>query len=234
MPNRKYRSHNRSTLLQMNHTGPNFNLMNSFDTNQTGGSPFVRLIDDEQRQIKKLDLNIRRRDSGISSASKEISSAFAPFGVNQVPLPNQSNAFFASGGKWIDPTWGQLEDIYQGRRDNHKSVDEGLQRKILQNYKPGKPAIDRTNQMLKRLQMQTPEININRDQLRRIAHQSKNKVSYPYKERYCGIYEDKKRNGELERKNSWEDFVNPVKVGLNNHLQQAYNSEASENLIRSQ
>ena len=62
MPNRKYRSHNRSTLLQMNHTGPNFNLMNSFDTNQTGGSPFVRLIDDEQRQIKKLDLNIRRPD----------------------------------------------------------------------------------------------------------------------------------------------------------------------------
>ena len=49
MPNRKYRSQNRSTMLQMNHTGPNFNLMNSFDTNQSGGSPFVRLIDDEQR-----------------------------------------------------------------------------------------------------------------------------------------------------------------------------------------
>ena len=82
--------------------------------------------------------------------------------------------------------------------------------------------------------MQTPDINVNVDKLRRIATHSKNKVSYPYKERYCGIYEDKKRNGELERENSWEKFVNPVKVGLNNHLQQAYNSEASENLIRSQ
>ena len=29
-----------------------------------------------------------------------------------VPLPNQSNAFFASGGNWIDPTNGELEELY--------------------------------------------------------------------------------------------------------------------------
>ena len=42
--------------------------------------------------------------------------------------------------------------------------------------------------------MQTPgNTNVNQGHVDRINTMSKDKVSYAYKERYCGIYEEKKR-----------------------------------------
>lgn len=78
--------------------------------------------------------------------------------------------------------------------------------------------IDRPNQILKRLKMQTPGTNVNARKLRRIQQEAKNKVSYPYKDRFCGIYEEKKRTGTLKKDDSWAKFVNPDKMGLNNYM----------------
>ena len=65
----------------------------------------------------------------------------------------------------IDPTTGELEVMFsQGRQKFDNSIHE----KISENYPQGKPAIDRTNTMLKRLQMQTPCLDINQNKIRRI------------------------------------------------------------------
>ena len=62
------RQKNRGKLMRHTTGGSNFNPINSFDHSPgSPKSPFVRLIDDEQRLVKKLDLNIRRRDSTLSS-----------------------------------------------------------------------------------------------------------------------------------------------------------------------
>ena len=63
--------------------------------------------------------------------------------------------------------------------------------------------IDRPKQILKRLRMQTPADNVNRPKLHSIKREAQNKVSYPYKDRFCGIYEEKKRTGQLKREDSW-------------------------------
>ena len=61
--------------------------------------------------------------------------------TNMVPVPNQSNAFFASGFKMVDSNTGELENIYSNVAD--RVYDADTQSKILQNYQ-GKPVIDRT------------------------------------------------------------------------------------------
>ena len=38
---------------------------------------------------------------------------------------------------------------------------------------------------------------MNKERVQSINTTSKDKVSYAYKERYCGIYEEKKRNKQL-------------------------------------
>lgn len=78
--------------------------------------------------------------------------------------------------------------------------------------------------------MQTPGQSVNQNKIKRIQQQARNKVAYAYKERYCGIYEEKKRTGQLKKDNSWDKFVNPTKMGLNNCIQHALNTEAGEQL----
>lgn len=110
---------------------------------------------------------------------------------------------------------------------------KGTHRKLI---KSNETSIDRTKIMLRRLSMQTPEkTNINQNLLRSITSNSKSKVSYAYKERFCGIYEDKRRNGKLTKENSFDKFVNPtgeIKVGYENHLQQAHNFVAFDQVMK--
>lgn len=92
-------------------------------------------------------------------------SSFGHPKTNMVPVPNQSNAFFASGFKMVDSNTGELENIYSNVAD--RVYDADTHSKILQNYQ-GKPVIDRTNKLLKRLQMTTPGTNVNNSKLERI------------------------------------------------------------------
>ena len=131
----------------------------------------------------------------------------------------------------INPVHGDLERMYQTTYNRKPSADENNQSKLLKTYEEGRPEIDRTQHILKCLKDKTPGMtDINRGKIRRINHQAQNKVAYAYKERFCGIYEDRKRAGQLTRENSWEKFVNPAKVGINNYIQHALNSEAAEQL----
>lgn len=85
-------------------------------------SPYVKLIDNDPHPIKTLDLSLRgRRDSEMSSLAE-----CTPYHKNSVPLPNQSNAFFASGGHMIDPTGGELEVIYSQARSNKLQFDSSI------------------------------------------------------------------------------------------------------------
>jgi len=157
--------------------------------------------------------------------------SYNPAASSLVHVPNQSNAFFASGFKMINPVHGDLERMYQTTYSRKPSADENNQSKLLKTYEEGRPEIDRTQHILKCLKDKTPGMtDINRGKIRRINHQAQNKVAYAYKERFCGIYEDRKRAGQLTRENSWEKFVNPAKVGINNYIQHALNSEAAEQL----
>ena len=115
----------------------------------------------------------------------------------------------------VDGNAGELENIYQNVSE--RVYDAETQNKIMQNYS-GSQVIDRTNKLLRRLQMQTPEVGMNQSKVKRIQQQASNKVAYTYKERFCGVYEEQKRTGQLKRDNSWDKFVNPNKMGLNNHL----------------
>ena len=54
--------------------------------------------------------------------------------------------------------------------------------------------------------------------LNNISDQAENKVSYPYKKKFCGLYTEMERTGKIKREDSWEKFVNPNKIGLDNHL----------------
>ena len=37
-----------------------------------------------------------------------------------------------------------------------------------------------------------------------------------------------KRTGQLKKENSWEKFINPDKIGIDNYMQHALNSDAAE------
>ena len=54
--------------------------------------------------------------------------------------------------------------------------------------------------------------------LNNISDQAENKVSYTYKKKFCGLYTEMQRTGKIKREDSWEKFVNPSKIGLDNHL----------------
>ena len=79
--------------------------------------------------------------------------------------------------------------------------------------------------MLKQLKSITPsEINVNSSKLRKIANRTEDKVSYVYKNKFSGIYTELKRAGKIKREDSWEKFVNPDKLGIDNYLQKALNT----------
>ena len=66
--------------------------------------------------------------------------------------------------------------------------------------------------------MKTPGADVNLRKVRQIQKAAVDKVSYAYKERFAGIYEEKRRKGEIKRENSWDRFVNPEKIGINNYI----------------
>ena len=61
-------------------------------------------------------------------------------------------------------------------------------------------------------------MNPNQSQLKNIAHNAEDKVSYPYKQQFSGIYTEMKRNGKLKREDSFQKFINPAKLGIDNHM----------------
>ena len=79
--------------------------------------------------------------------------------------------------------------------------------------------MDRTNYVLKQLKSVTPHVtNVNKKVLNDISDQAEDKVSYAYKKAFCGLYTEMQRTGKIKRDDSWEKFVNPNKIGLDNHL----------------
>ena len=66
--------------------------------------------------------------------------------------------------------------------------------------------------------MKTPQEGVNAERIQQINQQAKSKITYAYKERFNGVYEEKKRLGQIKRENSWERFINPDHVGLNNTM----------------
>lgn len=108
--------------------------------------------------------------------------------------------------------------------DEHQSCD-----KLFEIFRYGKPDIDRTRYILKQLKRKTPSQSVNLQRVQEIKSQAKSKVDYVYRERFNGIYEERKRKGQLKREDSWKNFVEPdVGVGMNNPLQHAYNTDYQE------
>ena len=99
-----------------------------------------------------------------------------------------------------------------------RQIDPEHQDKIFETYSKGKPDIDRTGYLLKQLRSQTPATNVNLSKVKFIQSQAKDKVGYAYKERFCGVYEEKKRKGLLKKENSWEKFINPIRLGIDNTM----------------
>ena len=93
-----------------------------------------------------------------------------------------------------------------------------MQQNIEETYNKGNTHLDRTNHVLHRMKIQTPMYNVNKARLNAIKRNSKNKVSYAYKERFTGIYDEMKKTGRLKRENSWNKFVNPDKIGIDNYM----------------
>ena len=102
------------------------------------------------------------------------------------------------------------------------------QDELFEGYHSGKPDIDRTGYLIKQLRGQTPAVDVNIGTVQQIRARAKTKVDYAYKERFCGVYDERRRQGLLKKENSWEKFVNPVKLGLNNTIQHALNSDYQE------
>ena len=51
-----------------------------------------------------------------------------------IPIPNQSNAFFASGFNMIDPQHGDLERMYQTNYQMARPIDPVIQDKYFECY----------------------------------------------------------------------------------------------------
>ena len=132
-------------------------------------------------------------------------------------MPNMSNAFFASGFKMVDANQGHLEH-FLGKHDI--TAENGPDEAVRELYQKG-TSLDRTNTVLKRLKTVTPSIDINRPKLHAIAGNAEDKVSYVYKKKFCGIYTELRRAGKLKREDSWDKFVNPDKIGIDNYMQKA-------------
>ena len=87
---------------------------------------------------------------------------------------------------------------------------EGDETKAL--VESGKANLDQRTHIQKNLKMQTPAVNINARKVKQINKEAHDKISYTYKERYCGLYEEKRRQGLLKRADSWEEFVGTERV----------------------
>ena len=130
----------------------------------------------------------------------------------------------------VDANNGNLEHIYQtDKTRRNKSMDEFIKERETNNQTTistkgqmdgdnASSYIDRTGYILQSLKKSTPNTSLNSTQIKRIKQQAKSKVSYAYKERYSGVYEDRKRRGMLKRNDSYETFVNPPQIGLNNSI----------------
>ena len=137
----------------------------------------------------------------------------------KVYVPNTSNAFFASGFQMADANQGELEN-YLGKHD----ITDADGKEVRELYERG-GSLDRTNYVLKQLKSVKPQVtNFNKKVLNDISDKAENKVSYVYKKQFCGLYTEMQRTGKIKRDDSWEKFVNPNKIGLDNHLQKAYNT----------
>ena len=44
------------------------------------------------------------------------------------------------------------------------------------------------------------------------------------------MYAELKRAGKIKREDSWEKFVNPLKIGIDNHMQKALNSANADQI----
>ena len=166
---------------------------------RTGGMQSMLGEDDDGHPIEVHEQSFRRADSEDDIDQKYLVN---PRSSDLVHVPNQHNSFFASGFKMVDANVGDLEKIYKSNNPRPKTkpsvMSDDLQTESIlmqEDYFRGKPIIDRTNQILKRIQMQTPGSNVNISKIKRIQAQARNKVDYTYKERFCGIYEEKKRKG---------------------------------------
>ena len=96
----------------------------------------------------------------------------------------------------VDPNHGELERMYQTSYARSRPTNDHDKSNIYDIYQDGKPDIDRTNQILKQLAIQTPaQVGVNAGKVRQISRQATSKVAYAYKERFCGVYEDKLRLG---------------------------------------
>ena len=76
-------------------------------------SPFDQsnYVDDDGQQTDLQDQTFKRWDTTDEELFNQ--TGYNPTASNLVHLPNQSNAFFASGFKMIDPVHGDLEHLYQ-------------------------------------------------------------------------------------------------------------------------
>ena len=166
--------------------------------NRDESSPFQN----DLRTVKLAAAKPQKSTLVRSSSAPEIKSLREK---SKIAVPNLQNAFFASGGVSVD-------------LDTIKS--EGQYKKEIHNDQNS--AIDRSNMVLKLLKLQAPKkMNPNQQILNNMKTKAKDKVSYAYKERFCGIYEDRKRNGLIEKEDSFEKFYNPkngVSVGDGNHF----------------
>ena len=193
--------------------------------------------EDFGHQIYTNELTLSVEDGSVTDTQPQLQNKTNQ--SNMVPVPNQRNAFFASGFKMVDANNGNLEHIYQtDKTRRNKSMDEFIKERETNNQTMSTKGqmdgdnassyIDRTGYILQSLKKSTPNTSLNSTQIKRIKQQAKSKVSYAYKERYSGVYEDRKRRGMLKRNDSYETFVNPPQIGLNNSIQHALHTETSE------
>ena len=85
--------------------------------------------------------------------------AFYPLKSEMIHLPNQRNAFFASGFNLVDPTQGGLDKLYepaaqklQNRADIlHRRGTLSMDQSMHKQYVRGKSNLDYTNSILKQI-----------------------------------------------------------------------------------
>ena len=186
---------------------------------------------------RRATTNVRQRPkvpklSSMESSQERFNSSQQRFNTKEtrdVYVPNMSNAFFASGFKMVDANQGHLEH-FLGKHDITTENGNGPDEAVRELYETG-GAFDRTQYLLKRLRTVTPQVvNVNRSKLQEIAAKTEDKVSYVYKNKFCGIYTELQRAGKLKKDDSWDKFVNPDKIGMDNHMQKALNSSNADQL----
>ena len=96
--------------------------MNSIEVHQHQTEPSARhqqqMLNEEDRTEIATTTSIRPAMLEYEGnfelhAASIYSDMFDPTQSNMIPVPNQMNAFFASGFNHIDPKYGDLERLYQ-------------------------------------------------------------------------------------------------------------------------